>query len=86
MAKTIYNAKLVSALPETRTGLTPCQASNSVHITVGLDPDLAQNLLTSPVIATDPFLQSWMGSEDFWSGSYGPSQASADFGLDFGSI
>jgi hypothetical protein len=86
MAKTINDAKLASTLPETQTGLAPGQASNGVHITVGLDPDLAQHLPISPVVGTDPFLQSWMGFEDFWSGSYDPSQAPGDLGLDFGSI
>jgi hypothetical protein len=90
MVKTMHDAKVVSGLSGTlsgtQSGPAPDQAGNNIHTPIWRDTGLVQQVPISPVAVPDPFLQSFMGFEDFWTGSYDPLQASADLGLNFSNI
>jgi hypothetical protein len=86
LAKTVHDANIASTLSRERLGPIPGRDSNDTHAPFRLDSESSQPFLNGPVVGSEPLLQSAMGFEDFWTGFYDPSQASADFGLDFGII
>jgi hypothetical protein len=81
LAKAYHDAKTTSA-----SHLSLEQDSNHGHTAVGLDSGSSQSLPDPSAVGAEFSSQYFMGFEDFWTGSYDPSQASADFGLDLGNI
>jgi hypothetical protein len=84
LVKTVHDANIASTLSRERLGPIPGRDSNYTHAPFRSDSESSQPFLNGPVVGSDPLLQSAMGFEDFWTGVYDLSQASADFGLDFG--
>jgi hypothetical protein len=81
LAKTYHDAKIT---PASHSSLG--KDSNHEHVTVGLASGSSKSLPDPSAVGTEFSSQYIMGFEDLWTGLYDPSQASADFGLDFGNI
>jgi hypothetical protein len=86
LVKAIHDAKLLSAQSGPQSGLVPGQTGNDMHVSDGLVSGLEQQPPTSPMVVADPFLQSFSGFEDFWTGFYDPSRAVANLDLEFGNM
>jgi hypothetical protein len=83
-AKTFHDARLASALSETRSALTANHSTTELQFTIGSGP--TQDLPTPPDVASDPLLQSFAGFEDFWNVFSDPSYPTVGFDHTFDNI